>query len=245
MGTPGMRAFSQGGMVNTDDNLYLEFSAPLSIATPSVMGANVNAIIQHLEEIIPYLVKPKEERARNAQEKKWAFNREAARLTGRALALFLGGKFKDAEFEGLMKDIDTKYPSFAPGKFLRNEYTSAVYMEPKLLQKTSLMFLNEAGGEMKVEISAVLAPISRERVAVVIVDNERRIIFGQVIIEGPNKDRRITTFTNELMQNIQAAYHQELMNVSSQQRTYPPAESVMKKIKNIIGAQCNEYTTSR
>ena len=245
MGTRGMRAFSEGGIVNTDDNLYLEFSAPLSIATASVMEANVNAIIQHLESIVPYLVRPRGESVQKEQGEKWAVNREAARLTGRALAMFLGGRLKSPEFRKLMEETDVKYPLFAPGRFLKNEYRAAVYMEPKLLQKTSLMFLNEGGAEMRVEICAVTAPISRERVAVVIVDNERRIIFGQLIVEGSDKEKRIINFANDLIQNIQAAYHTELKIASGQKKAFPSAESTMPKIRNIIDAKCKEDIVSR
>jgi spermidine synthase len=44
MGTRGMKEFSRGAIVNTDDNLYLEFSAPYSIRNSTLMGENITAI---------------------------------------------------------------------------------------------------------------------------------------------------------------------------------------------------------
>ena len=35
MGTAGMRKFGSGGVINTDDNLHLEFSAPMSMGVPT------------------------------------------------------------------------------------------------------------------------------------------------------------------------------------------------------------------
>ena len=55
MGTQGMKKFGQGAVINTDDNLYLEFSAPYSIGKFTVMGENVAAILQYRESILPYL----------------------------------------------------------------------------------------------------------------------------------------------------------------------------------------------
>ena len=49
MSTEEMKRFSQGGTLNTDDNLYLEFSAPFSIAAPALMAANVEALTARRE----------------------------------------------------------------------------------------------------------------------------------------------------------------------------------------------------
>ena len=71
MGTEGMKKFSNGGIINTDDNLYLEFSAPFSIATPFLMGANVRAIIRYREGLLPYLTTPQGAKAQAEQKKRW------------------------------------------------------------------------------------------------------------------------------------------------------------------------------
>ena len=52
MGGKAIREFSRDGILNTDDNLYLEFSTPESVGQ-NVMGINVNAITQYRESILP------------------------------------------------------------------------------------------------------------------------------------------------------------------------------------------------
>ena len=94
MGTEGMKGFSQGGIINTDDNLYLEYSAPFSIGNPALMGLNVNAIIKYRENILPYLLTPTDPEEQAQQENRWANHLEAIELRGRASSLFLSGRFK-------------------------------------------------------------------------------------------------------------------------------------------------------
>ena len=70
MGTAGLKAFSRGGIVNTDDNLYLEFSTPVSVGE-NMMQTNVNALARHRESLLPYLVAAKDTTARDKQKDRW------------------------------------------------------------------------------------------------------------------------------------------------------------------------------
>ena len=140
MGTEGMKKFSHAGIINTDDNLYLEFSAPFSIATPSVMEDNVHAMLEHSESILPYLTPAKGKKERAFQEKKWATVYEAGKMGGPALALFLGGKIKTLEFKKYLEELDKNFPGYAPGRFLRNEYQTVLAMNPKRSAKTTVGF---------------------------------------------------------------------------------------------------------
>jgi spermidine synthase len=51
MGNTGMEMFGRDGALNTDDNLYLEFSAPLSFANPGNIGLNRNEILKYRKDI--------------------------------------------------------------------------------------------------------------------------------------------------------------------------------------------------
>ena len=55
MGTAGMKEFGSGGVINTDDNLHLEFSAPMSMDVPT-QGKNADALYRHRESLLPYLL---------------------------------------------------------------------------------------------------------------------------------------------------------------------------------------------
>jgi len=163
-----MRQFSQGGVINTDDNLYLEFSAPFSIGRSSVMESNVLALIKHRGSILPYLAMPPNNRARVEQERRWTSHKEAVEATGEALAVFLGGRFRTSEFRKSMGQLEAKFPDFAPARFLKIEYMAMMGTDPRLLKKTTLILQNEKGTMVSMDISAVLVPVGRERASVIL-----------------------------------------------------------------------------
>ena len=240
MGTNGMKEFSKDGVVNTDENLFLEFSAPFSIGKTQVMESNVLALLKHQESILPYLVVPTDDRAKARQQRKWASNQEAQKVFGRALALFLGGRSATPEFKGLMDELRNTYPRYAPAKFLRGEYQYEAEMDPSLIQN---IFLHLAMGEKRIikEISAVLVPASKERAAVVFVDNAERIIYGQLYFSGPGKEERISSFVRDTMTSIDEEYKKEAATALKQKRGFPQADAALRKIKEVIGLKVNEY----
>ena len=234
MGADGMKRFGEGGVLNTDDNLYLEFSAPFSIATASVMVANVHALIKYREGILPYLVTPKEEKGRSEQERRWANHPEAIGLTGQALALFLGGRSSSSEFKNSLEELDKKFPGFAPAKFLKNEYQTALSMNPTLVQKTGFILVDGRGARVVIEISAVLVPMSKERASIMFVDNEARIVYGQLFVSNYDKKESVNQIVNDVMMHIRAVYQKELENTLREGGTFPSEEPTLRKIKEMI-----------
>jgi spermidine synthase len=234
MGAEGMKRFGEGGILNSDDNLYLEFSAPFSIATPSLMEANANAIVTDRESILPYLVTPKEKKMRIEQERRWADHEEAVEMTGHALALFLGGNFNDLVFKKSMEELDKKFPGYAPARFLKNEYQTVLSMSPTLLEKTGFIMVNESGAKVITEISAVLVPISKERASIMVVDNKARVIYGQLYVSDYDKNEFVTRFVTEVMIHVRAVYQKEVENALRQGRTFPLAEPTLHKIKKMV-----------
>jgi spermidine synthase len=237
MGTEGMKKFSRGGIINTDDNLYLEFSAPFSIATPSVMETNAHAIVRDRESISSYLVTPKEKKMQAEQERRWADHEEAVEMTGQALALMLGGKFKDLEFKKSMEELDKKFPGYAPARFLRNEYQTILSMSPTLLQQTAFILVNEKGTKIVTEISAVLVPISKERASIMFVDNKARVIFGQLYVSDYDKNPFVTRFVNEVIIHVRTVYQKEVEDALRRGAPLPLAEPTLHKIKEMITSE--------
>jgi spermidine synthase len=233
-GTDGMKKFGEGGVLNTDNNLYLEFSAPFSIATSSVMEANVHAIIKERESILPYLVPPKGKVAQQEQQKRWANHQDAVEMTGRALALFFGGRFNTVEFKQSIEELDKRFPGYAPARFLKNEYQTALSMNPMLLQRTAFVLVNEGGAKIVREISAVLVPISKERASIMFVDNEARIVYGQLFVSNYDKKESVNRLVNGVMMHIRAVYQKEVENTLRHGGTFPLAEPTLRKIKEII-----------
>ena len=237
MGTEGMKKFSDGGIINTDNNLYLEFSAPFSIATPSVMEGNVHAIVRYRESILPYLITPQGKAAQAEQKKRWANHPEAVEMTGRALALFLGGRLHTLEFKKSMEELDRTFPGYAPAKFLKNEYKTALSLSPTLLEKTALILVNESGTKILTEISAVLVPINKERASIMFVDNKARVIFGQLYVSDYDKNRFVTRFVNEVMMHVRTIYQKEVENALMQGGTLPLTEPTLHKIREMITSE--------
>ena len=234
MGTEGMKGFSQGGIINTDDNLYLEYSAPSSIGNPSLMGVNVSAITKYRENILPYLLRPTDPEEQARQQNRWANFLEASELRGRASSLFLSGRFKTAEFSKLLEELDAKHPNFAPVRFLKHEIDAALAREPRLLQKTALILQNEQGAIIKVEISAVLVPINSERASVVFVDNDARVVYGELYFSGVNHEQHMDQFVDKVMASIRASYDRDVRNAFREGNRYPSLASTLKELREII-----------
>jgi spermidine synthase len=237
MGTEGMKRFGREGILNTDDNLYLEFSAPFSIATPSVMEANVNAIASYRESIVPYLIPAKGEKALAEQRRRWALSHEAGKVADPSLALFLGGKAEDPIFKKGLDELDRKYPWYAPGRFLKTEYQTAQAMEPRLLQQLALKVMAENGESVVVEISAVLVPVSKTRASIMFVDNRARIVYAQSYIDGHDGNDLVKRLVDDVMAAMRTAYQREAGIALGQGRAFPSARQTLREMRDIINSK--------
>ena len=243
MGTDALKAFGRNGVVNTDDNLYLEFSAPLSVGI-NVMRKNVDALARHRESILPYLVPARTREQRQEQVKKWEVNGRAAVLEDRAHALFLGGQALHPEFQLLSSELEKKYPSFAPGMFLRSEFREAEFTMPVLVQSASFAVLTATGEQVKKEISAVLARVSGERAALLFVDNEAKIIYGQRYFSGPDPERAIRAFAAAVMTELLATYRADAARAAAQGNRFPPAGPTLQRLQDFITLKLAAYQGS-
>jgi spermidine synthase len=234
MGNEGMERFGKGGIINTDDNLFLEFSAPFSIGRGSTTETNVNSIVKQRESLLPYLAVPADPQGRIKQQKRWANHVEAMGATGQALGIFLGGRFRDVEFKRLIEQVERQYPEFAPARFLKREYLAALSKEPRFAEETALILMNEKREKILVKISAVFLPISEKRASMAIVDNDEKVIYGELFVSGPNKDQIANQFAKEVMAGIRGIYHQEISDARRQGLSVPMAGPTLKRIKDII-----------
>ena len=139
-----------------------------------------------------------------------------------------------------MEELDKRFPGYAPARFLKNEYQTALSMNPTLLQKTAFVLVNEGGTKIVTEISAVLVPISKERASVMFVDNRARAIYGQLYVSRMNKEQDIKEFVNDVIASIRAAYYQESVNVPVQGSGFPLAQPTLAKIKGVIASKVLE-----
>jgi hypothetical protein len=234
MGKPGMEAFGAGGILNTDDNLYLEFAAPLSMGKSFLMGRNAEEIAKYRESILPYLVPAPGGKAREEQVREWSLIQEAAFLYDKAHALFLRGLYSSSEFLNLLEGLEMRYPRYGPGRFLKREYSASVSMEPRPLKKASFAFDDGRGGRRIIEITAVMSRVSAEMAFVDFVDNNARVIYGQLRIPGRRNDDAVMLVTDRIMERLRNAYDAEAETARKEGRRYPAAESVLEKMRDVI-----------
>jgi spermidine synthase len=244
MGTDGMTRFGRGGALNTDDNLYLEFSAPFSIATRSVMEANVNALSAQRESILPYLTAPTDPKARQEQRGRWESLQQAGKAADPALALFLGGKAGSLEFRRLLGELEARYPWYAPGRFLKMEYDSVLAMEPRPVSALALTLLNESGQRVIVELSAVLVPVSKSRASVMFVDNRAKVVYGQQYVNDYAQGDVVQRLVDDVMATVRGAYQQEAEHSARQRQAFPAAESALRQIRDAIGGKLRALSTN-
>ncbi len=102
-GTEGARAFAVNGTVNTDDNMYLELSAPYSIGDISVEWRNVQGLTRHREPLFPYIV--------NGDYRE---DPQAVSLFDRAHQLYLANAGGSPEFAEVASELNIRYPRYSP-----------------------------------------------------------------------------------------------------------------------------------
>jgi spermidine synthase len=241
MGTNGMRAFGAGGVLNTDDNLFLEFSAPMSMDVPT-QGKNAQALYRFRESLLPYLVPAKGDVARSAQKGKWDRYLQLGGTYALAHILFLQGGHETPKFQAVMAEMDRKYPDYAPLRFLKGEVRDLVAMAPALISAENFMLLNESGIPVVLEISAVKVRVGEERAAVVFVDNRTRTIYGQKYIDAKKEEleERVRGYADDVLSSMKTAYQKEASLAARDGRRYPLAGTTLRKISDIVVSMTRE-----
>jgi len=231
MGEDGMRAFGEGGVINRDRNLYLEFSAPRSIGKGHLMRKNAAALAEYRESIIPYLLPPADEKARLEQKRTWEEMEKAARIYDMAHPLFLEGKYEEPQFRALLGELEKNYPAYAPARFLKARYVSALKRDPRLLKNIRLGLLDEMR-RTGVEVSAVISMPGPEAAYLDFVDNDRRIILGESLLIGPDVEARAARFTEEVFQRLKIEFPE---TAPSREGFYSPlSDQSVRKLQNVV-----------
>jgi spermidine synthase len=242
MGNEGAEAYSSGGIINTDDNLYLEFSAPRSIGKAHLMGTNLSDIVKYRESILPYLRAPSDQVGQAMQQAKWAENLNAAVLYDKAHVLSLMGRSDTPEYDKLATELQARYPAYAPWRFLREEIHDEAGGEPHLLKQVELNIINEKGEVTKLQFSAVMLRRSKEKARVFFVDSNSRVVFGKLRVQGANRDAYIGSFVDDVMKSVLEVYNQEQKTAVARGADYPTAASVLPKIKNMVELKVEQGT---
>jgi spermidine synthase len=236
MGTEGMARFSRDGVLNSDDRLYLEFSAPFSIASPSVMGANVRALGAYRESILAYLASASEASAREEQQRRWEAVHQAGVVRDRALALYLAGKTGDPQFSSAVAALGDQYPGYAPGRFLRGEYEAVRALAPRPIHAETFSVMSAGGAPATVEITAVLVPVSKTRAALMFVDNTARVVYAQIYVDDYEHGNTIDRIVTDAMTAARGVYDTQAQMTVAPRETLPQAAVILPKVGAAIRA---------
>lgn len=228
MGPMSSRSYGKEALLNTDDNLYLEFSAPDSKGKSELIAANIASLSGQREDISPYITGISLPAALGTVPTDF---RRAAELYDKAHYLHYRGEDYQPEYAHLINTMEKQFAWYAPGAFLSNEYQVFLSRLPKLLDEIKLALVNADGVPIMVTLSLVTAKISPEHVRLMIVDNQARKIYGSILIDGnaAEIDRLVAQQGERLLHSIDTLYRQ-VKPINA----YPAALSTLRKIETAI-----------
>jgi hypothetical protein len=196
-GDRGGAAFAAGGVVNTDDNLHLEFSAPHSTGVASRMAENVEALAGHREAPGAF----------TASEPGAATALAAGRIYDRLHALYFRQQQREPEFAGLQDRLRNVDPGFAPARLLDRVVARDVRAVPRPVAYTRLTVLEADGTPANLDITAITMRTGTGRAALLFVDNAEQSIYGETYLAAAESalDARIAAVAADVLSALDAA----------------------------------------
>jgi len=237
MGSEGSKAYSRGGRINTDDNLYLEFSAPRSIGMEQLRGDNLAEMLQHRERLLPYLRRADSDAGQKGQTARWEANYRAALLEDRAHVLDVGGQHLSYQFTEIATELENRYPRYAPWRFTKEESAEEKGGVPSVLGELELPLLDEIEAPLKGEFMAVLVRKHSRQARVFFVDDSTRTVFGKLRVRGSGKDAYIDRFVAAVMSETRKIYADEAAKAAAAGKAAPSMLTVFPKIKTMVEAR--------
>jgi spermidine synthase len=231
-GTDGAKNYSTGGIINTDDNLYLEFSSPFSVGMP-VMENNVRSIIKHREAIWPYLIPPAGSFNKDEQKMRWEMAGKAFSRTDEAHALFLGNRYRTPQFTRIANLLDRDNPGFAPWRFLKAEVAREITNTPILLQRAQFSLMDKNGQEVIAGIFATRIRLSENMFAIMFTDQDNKFL-GQLMAEYAAQEDPSHRMANDVFLQIGEIYQEEARADSLRGGKYPDQRPTMKRIEEYL-----------
>ncbi len=237
MGSEGVKAYSSGGRINTDDNLYLEFSAPRSIGLDYLRETNLSDILGYREKILPYLKNDSNEELKRSQSLRWEANHQAALLEDRVHVLDMSGKMMTYQYTEIATELENRYPRYAPWRFVKDESGDERGGTPRTLQELNLQMIDENDKPVMAEISAIVVRKNSSRARLFFVDNSTKTVFGKLRVKGSGKEAYIENFAKVVMEDVQKVYSEESMKAAEAGKEPPSVFRVFPRIKTAVEAR--------
>lgn len=168
---------------------------------------------------------------------------EAAKIHDKAHSLYLYGLGNSKAFRILLSDLGGRYPEYAPGRFLKNEYVSEVAKTPRPIRFASFSLSATACERTVVEIAAVTYRVGEERAAVVFVDNREREIYGKAYLDGRSQemDEMVRRFADDVMGSLEAGYEREVAAAKNEGNPYPQTTGTLRVLREIVSSKTAQY----
>jgi len=237
MGSEGAKAYSREGRINTDDNLYLEFSAPRSIGLEYLREANLSDILKYREKILPYLKNELHEEGKKSQRARWEANYQAALLEDKAHLLDMTGKQMTYQFTEIATELENRYPRYAPWRFIKEESGNERGGTPRILQELDLQLIDEDGEPVEAEICAIVVRKNSSWARVFFVDNRTKTVFGKLRVKGAGREAYIENFAKAVMTDLRRIYSDESGNAAESGRKAPSVFTLFPRIKTMVEAR--------
>lgn len=237
MGSSGTSAYSRGGRINTDDNLYLEFSAPRSIGKEYLRGANLAELLRHRESILPYLVRPADPAEQTRQKARWEGLQQAAVMDDKAHVLEVEGQHLTYEFADLSRKLEERYPRFAPWRFVKEDSEGGKSGTPKVLQTLEMSLLDENGRPTTAQFTAIVVRRDARRARLFFVDDASRTVFGKLRIRGSGRNDYIEAFAADIVSQVKNIYGAEAAVATAEGKPLPSVFTVFPRIKTVVEAK--------
>lgn len=183
MGTAGARRFAEGGDLNTDDNLVLEFSAPESQGRQGLDALNVQALASARENIATYVSGSRP--LPTDQQSRWDRHLILGRLFDQAHFQYLA---RNRLATGLLAEVERQEPAYGPLRFIREEQRTGPGADPKLVSYEEFEVADAGGHRSVLRIDAVCQFLGRERALITFVNTARQEIYGQRFVDGPYEE---------------------------------------------------------
>ncbi len=234
MGNTGVSAYVRNGIINTDNNLYLEFSAPLSIGKTYLLGSNMAELFRYRESIVPYLKRPDNIVSREKQNERWEKSLRAAFTVDPVHVMSVAGQSGASEYSLRLAGLTAELPDDPRVCYLKADQDRQRSAEPRLMQQLDLPLRNSDGRVVTVRFCAVISRLSTDFALVDFVDNNVRKIFGQLSVEGEAKDAFITEKVNSIMNGVKEIYWRALDAEKGDGVKLPVASSVVPSIERYV-----------
>ena len=225
MGPQASRDFSEGAPLNTDDNLYLEFSAPRSKGKWQLIAANIASLSSYRENLSSYL----EDTTLAAELGTDPLTLERAiEVYDKAHQLHYLGQDSTAEYDFFISALEKWFPWYAPGQFLSKEYKLYRDRLPRLYKEQELIVNDKNGLTKKLILSTVTIKIGPERAKLMVVDNAIRKIYSSVYIDAEAEviDKQVSSQADKVLSIIQRTYQK---SISTEE--HPKEDDLLAKIE--------------